>query len=385
MKFLEDFNFRGKRVLVRCDFNVALDEKGNVLDDFRIQKTIPTIEYLVKKGAKVVLMSHLGRPKGKVVKRLSLSPVQEKLLEYLDLSVTKAKDCIGKEIEKWTREMGEGEILLLENLRFHRGETENDLNFAKELAKLGDIFINEAFSASHRAHASIVSIPKFLPSGIGLLFTEEIEALSKVLKRPKRPLVGIIGGAKVVTKIKPIKNFLKRVDFLLLGGKIAEVILRVKGISVGKPLPESEIMEEIKVLELTDPKLRLPIDVIVALNEVYVRSSGPGSVRRDELILDVGPETVRIFSQIIRKARTVFWSGPLGKIEEKRFAMGTLGIARAIPKMAFSVAGGRETVSFLQEYSLAKNFSYLSLAGGAMLEYLSEGTLPGIKVLEEPK
>jgi len=385
MRFLEDFNFKGKRALVRCDFNVALDEKGKVLDDFRIEKTIPTIECLIKKGAKVILMSHLGRPKGKVVKELSLSPVQEKLLEYLDLSVTKAKDCIGREIEKWTKEMQQGEILLLENLRFHKGETDNDLDFAKELAKLGDIFINDAFSVSHRAHASIVSIPKFLPSGIGLLFKEEIEALSKILKNPKRPLVGIIGGAKVATKIKPIRKFLERVDFLLLGGKIADVILRVKGISVGKPLPEPEIMEEIKALELTDLKLRLPVDVIAALNEVCVRSSGLGSVRKDELILDIGPETVKIFSQIIRGAKTIFWSGPLGKIEEKRFTMGTLGIARAIPQKAFSVAGGRETVSFLQEYNLTKNFSYLSPAGGAMLEYLGEGSLPGVKALEESK
>lgn len=381
MKFIEDFNLKGKRVLVRCDFNVPLDEKGNILDDFRIEKAIPTIEYLIKKGAKVILMSHLGRPEGKFKKELSLSPVQEKLLEYLDISVTKAKDCIGKEIEKWTEKMQAGEVLLLENLRFHKEEELGDLDFARELAKLGDIFINDAFSVSHRKHSSIIGLPKFLPSGIGFLFKKELEALSKILEKPKRPLVGIIGGAKT-TKIKPIKSFLKNVDFLILGGKIANIILRVKGIIVGKPLPEPTIIREIEEIELTNPKLKVPLDVVVVLNSVYTRTAGPASIRKEEEVLDIGPETVRIFSQIITKAGTIFWSGPLGKIEKKQFARGSLGIARAIAKSnAFSVAGGRETVSFLREYKLADKFSHLSTAGSAMLEYLSKGTLPGIEAL----
>jgi len=381
MKFIEDFNLKGKRVLVRCDFNVPLDEKGNILDDFRIEKAIPTIEYLIKKGAKVILMSHLGRPEGKFKKELSLSPVQEKLLEYLDISVTKAKDCIGKEIEKWTEKMQAGEVLLLENLRFHKEEELGDLDFARELAKLGDIFINDAFSVSHRKHSSIIGLPKFLPSGIGFLFKKELEALSKILEKPKRPLVGIIGGAKT-TKIKPIKSFLKNVDFLILGGKIANIILRVKGIIVGKPLPEPTIIREIEEIELTNPKLKVPLDVVVVLNSVYTRTAGPASIRKEEEVLDIGPETVRIFSQIITKEGTIFWSGPLGKIEKKQFARGSLGIARAIAKSnAFSVAGGRETVSFLREYKLADKFSHLSTAGSAMLEYLSKGTLPGIEVL----
>ena len=381
MKFIEDFNLKGKRVLVRCDFNVPLDEKGNILDDFRIEKAIPTIEYLIKKGAKVILMSHLGRPEGKFKKELSLSPVQEKLLEYLDISVTKAKDCIGKEIEKWTEKMQAGEVLLLENLRFHKEEELGDLDFARELAKLGDIFINDAFSVSHRKHSSIIGLPKFLPSGIGFLFKKELEALSKILEKPKRPLVGIIGGAKT-TKIKPIKSFLKNVDFLILGGKIANIILRVKGIIVGKPLPEPTIIREIEEIELTNPKLKVPLDVVVVLNSVYTRTAGPASIRKEEEVLDIGPETVRFFSQIITKAGTIFWSGPLGKIEKKQFARGSLGIARAIAKSnAFSVAGGRETVSFLREYKLADKFSHLSTAGSAMLEYLSKGTLPGIEAL----
>jgi len=383
IKDITEIAVKNKRVLLRCDLNVPLDAKGNVLDDFRIEKAIPTIEYLIKKGARVILISHLGRPGGKVVKKLSLAPVQEKLVEYLDLSVTKAKSCLGKEIREWTEKMAPGEVLLLENLRFHPGETKNDLNFTKELAKLGDIFVNDAFAVSHRSHASIVGLPRFLPSAMGLLLKEEIESLSKVIKKPKRPLVGIIGGAKINTKIRPIKSFLEKVDFLLLGGKIANIVLNIKGVSVGKPLPEPEIIKELEGLELTNPKLRLPVDVSVALNGVYERKAGPANVRKDESVLDIGPETVKIFSRIISEAKTIFWSGPLGKIEEKQFAIGTFGIARAIAQSdAFSVAGGRETVSFLRESNLADQFSFLSTGGGAMLAYLSKGTLPGIEALE---
>lgn len=382
MKLVTDFNVKGKRVLVRCDFNVSLDDKGVVLDDFRIEKTVPTIEYLIEKGAKIILMSHLGKPEGKFDKALSLGPVQEKLLEYLDVSVTKAQDCIGKDIESWTREMADGELLLLENLRFHKEEEENDLEFARVLSRLGDIYINEAFGVSHRAHASLVGIPKFLPSGIGLLFKQEIDALSKVLDKPKRPLVGIIGGAKVHTKVEPINEFLEKVDFLLVGGKVADEVLRAKGISVGKSLPDPEIMAEIDKIELTNPRLRLPVDVVVALDNVYTKVVGPGATRKQESVFDIGPETVKLFSRIIASAKTIFWSGPLGKIEDKRFSMGTFGVARSIVKSgAFSVAGGQETVSFLRQYNLADKFSHLSTAGGAMLEYLSKGTLPALEVL----
>jgi phosphoglycerate kinase len=382
MKFIEDFNVKGKRVLVRCDFNVPLNKKSLVLDDFRIEKTIPTIERLIKKGAKVILMSHLGRPQGKFSKHLSLASVQEKLLEYLDVSVTKARDCIGAGIEKWINRMREGEVLLLENLRFHKEEEENDLEFARALAELGDIYLNDAFAVSHRAHASLVGIPKFLPSGIGLLFRQEIEALSKVLKKPKRPLVGIIGGAKVHTKIDPINEFLEKVDFLLVGGKVADEILRAKGVSVGKPLPDPEVMTEIEKIELTNSKLRLPMDVVVSLSDVYTRVMGPGAARKDESVFDIGPETIRLFSQIIADAGTIFWSGPLGKIEEKQFSMGTLGVARAISKTkSYSVVGGRETVSFLRKCNLGDKFSHVSTGGGAMLQYLSKGTLAALEVL----
>jgi len=386
MKSIKDYNIKGKRVLIRCDLNLPLDEKGNVLDDFRIKRSVPTIEYLIKNRAKVVLMSHLGRPEGKVKKEFSLSPIQEKLLEYLDFSITKAKGCIGKEIEKWTHNMQEGEILLLENLRFYKGEVENDINFTKSLSKMGDIFVNDAFAVSHRNHASIVGLPKFLPSATGLLFEEELKNLSKILKKPKRPLVGIIGGAKLDSKIKPIKKFLEKTDSLLVGGKIANIIFASKGFSTRKPLPKPEVLKEIEKLELTNPRLHLPVDVVVRLNNTYTRIAGSANLRKGEKALDIGPETVSLFSKIIKNSKTIFWAGPLGKIEEKEFAIGSLGVARAIIKSkAFSVAGGRETTSFLREYSLADKFSYLSTAGGAILEFLSKGTLAGIEALKDSK
>ena len=241
MKTLKDFNFKNKRVLVRCDFNVALDEKGRIAEDFRIKETLPTIEYLIKKGAKVILMSHLGRPeeikdKKERIKKFTLKPVAEKLEKLLKRKVKFLPDCIGKEIEKETNEMGEGEIVLLENLRFYDEEEKNDKGFAKKLVKLGDIYINDAFSASHRGHASIVGIPKYLPQGAGLLLEKEIKTLSKVMQNPWRPLVVIIGGVKIDTKIGVISQFLKKADHLLLGGEVANAILIGKGLSLGKSL-----------------------------------------------------------------------------------------------------------------------------------------------------
>jgi len=386
MKYITDLDVKGKRVLVRCDFNVPLNKNGTLEDDFRIERTLPTIKYLIENKAKVILMSHLGNPDGTIKKGLSLLPVQKRLSEDLGILPILAEDCVGKKTEGLANKLQEGRILLLENLRFHKEETENDLDFAKALSELGEIFINDGFSVSHREHASIVGIPKFLPSAAGFLFKEEFETLSKILKKPKKPLVGIIGGAKLNTKIKPIKNFLEKVDFLLIGGKIANAIFEAKGIIVGKPLPEEEVLKEIEKLDLTNPKLRLPVDATIALDNVYVRNAGPASARRDELALDIGAETIKIFSQIIGQAKTIFWAGPLGKVEEKQFAIGSLQIARAIGESkAFSVAGGNDTISFLREYNLADKFSYLSTAGGAMLDFLSDGSLVGIEALEELK
>ncbi len=388
MKTLKDFNFKNKQVLIRCDFNVPLDKEGNILDDFRIKQTIPTLKYLIEKGAKIILISHLGDPGGKVVESLRLTPVQNRLMKYLGLPVTKTRDCLGKEVENFISQLQPGQILLLENLRFHQEEKEGNLNFARELAKLGDIFINEAFSACHRAHASIVGIPKYLPSGIGFLLEKEIEVLSQVLKKPQPPLVAIIGGIKIEIKLKLIEQLLKMVDHLLLGSKLAETILISKGILIGRPFPEKkEVLEKIKKIDLTSPKLHLPIDGqigLAKLEEKYQRVGNIGSLKKEEEVFDIGPETIKIFRQIIKSGKTIIWSGPLGMFERKPFDQGTKEIADAIVRnySAFKIAGGGETVEFINKLDLVERFDHLSTGGGAMLEFLAGEKLPGIEVLK---
>jgi len=346
MRNVRDFNVTNKRILVRCDFNVPLSDKGEILDDFRIRKTIPTIEYLIEKGARVILMSHLGRPEGKVAEEFRLTPVQDKLAEYLDISIAKASDCTGIEIEKWTKEMLPGEVLLLENLRFRKEEEENNENFAKELSKLGDIYINDAFGASHRAHASIVGITKFLPAGAGLLLEKEVSCLAKLSTNPAKPLVAVIGGKKVEDKSKVIDKISEVADFILISGLIK------------------------KEIDQKNFKFRYPEKIIAPIDEI-----GGGK--------DVGPETIKLFRTKIMEAKTVFWSGPLGKIEEEEFSGGTKELAEAIIESgAYSVVGGGETMEFVNQLGLADKFSHVSTGGGAMLEFLSGTKLPGLEALK---
>ncbi|HJN62328.1 MAG TPA: phosphoglycerate kinase [Candidatus Parcubacteria bacterium] len=352
LKTLKDFNLQNKRVLVRCDFNVPLDERGNILDDFRIKQTIPTIKYLIEKGAKLLLMSHLGRPGGRVVESLRLTLIQDKLMEYLDLSITKAADCIGPEVEKWSQEMNPGEILLLENLRFHKEEETNDDKFAKELAKMGDIYINDAFAVSHRTHASIVGVPEYLPSGAGFLLEKEIKVLSDLLKNPKKPMIAIIGGVKVETKAKVIDKISEIADWVLVSNVIQKEI-EEKSISFKYP-----------------KKIIKPVD----------------GIKKDGKILDIGPKTINLFLEKIVLAKTIFWSGPLGKIEKKEFQKGSLKIAKAIIKgKSFSLGGGGETVKFINKIGFREKFNHISTGGGAMLKFLSGDKLPGIEALELQK
>ncbi len=346
MRTLKDFNLKGKRVLVRCDFNVPLGEKGEILDDFRIKQTIPTIEYLIEKGAKIILMSHLGRPDGKIVESLRLTPIQDRLMEYLDLSIVKTDDCVGPEIEKWTYEMLPGEILLLENVQFNPGEKENDPNFAKTLASYADIFIMEAFGQAHRDYASITGVSKYLPSGAGFLLEKEVKALSQIIENPKRPLVVIIGGSKVGDKAKVAEKFSEIGDWLLVGNLIAEEIKEKK--------------MKIKNLE----KIIWPVD-----------ESGLGK--------DVGPQAIELFKDKILLAKTIFWAGPLGKIEEEKYQKGTKEIAKAVIESgAFAVVGGGDTIEFLSKFGLLEKFNHVSTGGGAMLEFLSGEKLPGIEALK---
>ncbi|MDI6883362.1 MAG: phosphoglycerate kinase [Patescibacteria group bacterium] len=391
MNFLKDFNFTGKKVLLRCGFDVPIKE-GKILDDFRIEITLPTINYLKERRAKIILISHLGQP-AKVqssklkVKNYSLKPVALHLEKLLSEKVKFLNECIGEMVKKKVEKMKEGEILLLENLRLEKGEEENDEKFAKELASLGEVYVSEAFSVCHRPHASVVTLPKLLPSVAGLRLKKEIEVLSEIKEQPKRPQVLIIGGAKIPSRIKVIERFLKKVDHLLLGGKIANVLLRVKGISLGKPWPEEEVTKIIEKLDITSPKIHLPVDVLCSPDEsgkVYIRETGPGNVRKEEEIFDIGDETIKKFEQIIKTAQTLFWSGPLGLVENKNFSKGTEEIAKMIVKnySAFKVAGGGDTIVFLKKIGLLNKFSFISSGGGAMLAFLADEKLPGIEALK---
>jgi len=363
MKTLKNFNLKQKRVLVRCDFNVPLSEEGEIakrtsssflssppsevkiLDDFRIKETIPTIDYLIKEKAKVILMSHLGRPEGKIVEELRLTPVQDKLMEYLDVSIVKAPDCVGKEITNWTLKMQPGEILLLENLRFHQEEEENDDNFARGLSQLGDIYINDAFGVCHRAHASIVGVPKYLPSGAGFLLEKEIKILTELMKNPKKPLIAIIGGAKVEEKARLINRISEIANFVLIGGLI---------------------QKEIKEKNL---RLKFPQKII-----------GP----RDEIEgKDIGPQTIKLFKEKISLAKTIFFNGVLGLVERKEYFRGTEEILKAIVESgAFSIVGGGDMTKVINKLGLIDKFSHVSSGGGAMLEFLSGEKLPGIEALK---
>ncbi len=349
MKTIRDFELKNKRVLVRCDFNVPLGDSGDILDDFRIKKTIPTVEFLIKAEAKVILMSHLGDPGGRTVKKLKLSAVQDKLTEYLDLSVTKAEDCIGTVLERWTKKMTAGEVLLLENLRFHKGEEENDDGFARELAKLGDIYINDAFGVCHRAHASIASVPKYLLAGIGFLLEKEIKVLDNLLKNPPKPLIIVMGGAKAETKAKLINRLSENADWILLANLLT-IEIKNKNISLAHPE---------KLIQARD------------------------AIMDGERELDIGPETIKIFKQKIAPAETIFWNGPLGMIEKEQFSGGTEEIAKAIVAgNNFSVVGGGETVEFINKIGLGDKFGHVSTGGGALLAYLSGEKLPGLEVLQ---
>lgn len=344
MKILSDFAFENKKVLMRCDFDVPLDEKGNILDDFRIERSISTIVYLVKKNAKLILMCHLKGFDGEIV---SVAPIRKKLTEYLDFSITKAKNCVGKEIEDWILQMSPGEILLLENLRLHTGEKENDQEFAKDLAKLGDIYINEAFATCHRKHASIVGVPKYLPSAAGLVLMEEIRVLSEIRKNPARPLVAIMGGTVQEKKgLIFVERMSQVADFVLIGGLIKKAIEKER-------------------FSFTSPqKIIFPIKEAVS-------------------DFDLGPKTLKIFKEKISQAKTIFWSGPVGKIEEKRFSKGTMEIAMAIiSASAFKVAGGGATIDFLRDHNLASKFNHLSTGGGSALAFLAGEKLPGIEALK---
>jgi phosphoglycerate kinase len=387
---IEQLQLAGRRVFLRADLNVPLQD-GTVADDTRLRAAVPTIRYALERGAAVVLASHLGRPRGAVTHALSLRPVAERVAELLGQPVPLAPDCVGPEVRAQAHALAPGGVLLLENLRFHPEEEANDEGFARELAALADCYVNDAFAAAHRAHASVVAITRFLqPAAAGLLMKRELEALGRILERPERPLVAILGGAKVSDKLGLVEHLLSRVDALLLGGALAFTFLRALGHPVGRSLVEADQLEAARrALDLARRRgvpLTLPVDVVVAPDP----DSGGGravpvrEIPADAMGLDIGPRTVERFAEAIRTARTLVWNGPLGMFERPPFAAGTLAVARAVAAAsAFSVVGGGDTVAAVNQAGVAHGIGYLSTAGGAFLEFLEGRPLPGVEALTE--
>ncbi|MFH1611872.1 MAG: phosphoglycerate kinase [bacterium] len=382
MKTIRDIYVKNKTVLVRVDLNVALRD-GKISDDFRIQAILPTINYLFGQNAKIILLSHLGRP-SENEKQHSLWVVAKHLSELIKQEIVfienldKAKDTID--------EMDFGQIAFLENLRFYDGEVDNDADFAKKLADLGEVYINDAFGVCHRMHASVVGIPKYLPSAIGLLVEKEIKVLSNVMENSQHPLVAVIGGAKISTKIKMIDNFLDRVDDLILGGALANTVIAAKGIAIGRSVVEKGMIEEVKKLELTNTKLHIPVDVIVSAD---VSGSAPkriapvGRTEENEMILDIGPDTINLFEQIIKLANMIICNGPMGLFEVDEFSVGSKRIISAIAESdGFSVVGGGDSIALLNQLGLKNKINHISTGGGAMLKFLSGEKLPGLEVIE---
>jgi 3-phosphoglycerate kinase len=380
MKFLKDSQFNQKTVLVRCDFNVSINENGTIIDDFRIDSSIETIKHLLKDGAKVVLITHLSDEE----KVLLL--IHSKLEEKIKQKIFLIKDGTNSKTQSEVKKSSFGSVFLLDNIRKYKEEIDNDEVFARNLSMLGNTYVNEAFSVCHRNHASISGLPQFIPSYAGYQLLKEVKILSKARTDPWKPLVVIIGGAKVESKIKTLNSFMKMADHIALGGKLVNEILTIKGIVPGRTSISSELAQKINQVELTSSKLHLPVDVLVSSNpkgDFYVRVTGPGLIRKDEDIYDIGPETIKIYSEIIKTAKMIIWAGPLGLYEEKKFRKGTEEIARAIAMNhdAFRIVGGGDTGAFLSDFKIKGAIEHLSTGGGAMLNFLAGEELPGLKAL----
>lgn len=380
---LKKTDLKNKRALLRADLNIPIgqDSKVDKTENWRIEAIIPTLKFLIKQKAKIIIISHLGRPKK--ASKLSLKPVAQELERLLKKKIIFSEDIIGWKVENKIKRMKFGDVLMLENVRFHSGEEKNSPKFAKDLAELGDLFINDAFASSHREHASIVGIPEHLPSFLGFLFEKEIQELDKVLKKPEHSLVAIIGGAKISTKIKVINRFLKTADAVLIGGALANTIFAAQGIFMADSVIEKKAFSEVKKIDLENPKLFLPID-LASFSKDRVRYHEVEDVQKKEKVLDVGPKTINSFCDAIKNSKMIIWNGPLGFYTQKPFDKASIEITRAISKSkAYSIAGGGDTVAFLREINKEKVFNHISTGGGAMLDYLANETLPGIKALEK--
>ncbi len=390
---IQDFDLKGKRVFIRVDFNVPLDENLNITDDRRIRSSLATINYAIDEGAKVILASHLGRPKGKVDPRYSLAPVAKRLKRLLNKDVTFAPDSIGPQVKNIIDKMQPGDVVVLENLRFHEGEEKNDEELAKALASLADYYVNDAFGTAHRNHASIVGIPKFLPAAAGFLLKKEIENLKGVVNNPVRPFVSILGGAKVSGKIGVLENLESNVDKVLIGGGMAFTFIKAMGYEVGDSLVEDDMVETAQRIrtKLKDRgvKFYLPVDCVIA------QSLDPGAetkivttieIPKEWKALDIGPATAKLFSEAIQNAKTILWNGPMGVFEIDAFSRGTFAVARAIADAyALTIVGGGDTDLAVHRAGVSDSISFISTGGGATLQLLEGKELPGIAALTDKK
>jgi len=394
--FLEDLNFRGQRSLTRVDFNVPLDAQQQVSDNHRVMQALPTIRHIVEQGGRAVLMSHLGRPGGEQVSELSLRPAAEELSQLLGTPVTLAPDCVGAEVEAQVQALQDGEVVLLENLRYHKAETKNDPEFCRQLAKLGDVYVNDAFGTAHRAHASTAGVVKFLPNAaLGYLIRKELDFLGGLLENPEQPYVAILGGAKISDKLKVIENLMKRVQALVIGGGMANTFLAAQGFTLGDSLVDAESLD--LVAELLEQarnrgvQLYLPTDGVLAqvlkADAETKTVALPDGVPEGWKLLDIGPQTLAAYKSVVQNAKTVFWNGPLGVFEILPFAAGTVGVAQALAQAtaggAVTVVGGGDSAAAVQQSGLAEHVSHISTGGGASLEFLEGRELPGVTVIPD--
>lgn len=392
IKYIDQIDLKGKRVLIRVDYNVPYDSEMNITDDTRIRATIPTIEHCQKEGAKIILISHLGRPKGKIVPEMSLAPVARKLQEIIGSTVVFDDTPIGEEVTAKTKELKEGEILLLENIRFYPEETKNDEDMGKKLASLADVYVNDAFATAHRGHASNEAVTHFVDiCAAGFLLKNEIEYFKKAMTSPERPLGAIIGGAKVSSKLDALRNILGKVDFLIIGGGMAFTFLKAQGYEVGKSLLEDDLVETAKEI-LNDAQKKninilLPVDVVTAHefeNDAQRNVVKIDSIPEEMMGLDIGPDSIEIFSKKIEAAKTIIWNGPMGAFEMSNFSRGTNAIAEVLAKTdCLSIVGGGDSVTAVNKAGVADKMSYISTGGGAFLELLEGKTLPAFAALDK--
>lgn len=390
-KSVEDIDVSGKKVIVRCDFNVPQDENGAITDDKRIVAALPTIKYLLEHNAAVILCSHLGRPKGEFKMKYSLAPVAARLTELLGQEVKLAKDVIGEDAKKMASELGCGQVMLLENVRFHKEEEKNDAAFAKELADMAEIYVNDAFGTAHRAHATTAGIADYLPAVCGFLINKEISIMGKALANPVRPFVAILGGAKVSDKIGVINNLIEKCDTIIIGGGMSYTFMKAMGKEIGTSLCEADKLDLAKDLmakaEAKGVKLLLPVDTVCA--DRFAADATPvvydaGALPADMMGLDIGPKTIELFSEAVKDAGTVVWNGPMGVFEFDAFAVGTKAVAKAIAESkAVSIIGGGDSAAAVEKLGFAAEMSHISTGGGASLEFLEGLELPGIACLED--